>query len=662
MSNRLLAGRYELIEKIGEGGMAIVYKAKCRLLNRYVAIKILRPEFTKTEAFVENFRKESQAAAGLTHPNIVSVYDVGKEENIHYIVMELVEGKPLSEIIEEKVHLDYKEAIEITKQVASALSLAHKNQIVHRDVKPHNIMITNTGVAKLADFGIARAVTNGNVVSDATSGNKVMGSVHYISPEQARGAYVDERTDIYSLGIVMYEMLTGQVPFDGDSAVSIALKHINDTMTPPSQLMAGIPPQLEKLILKATDKYQSNRFKTADEMIEALDDIDFITKAIGKSVFIGSSEDAVSDKIDEIFGSEGEEDGEKNNGREKHGSDKEKNGKVDKKTIGIVAGAAAVLIACILGICSIMGVFGSDSGEVVVPYLTGYTFEEASLKLEEMGLQIEQGESVYSPDQEEGKITSQTPSADSEVTEGTVVTVNISLGKKDDVVPYLVGKNVDDVEAYLKEFGFELGVVTVITSTEDEGTVLSQSIQAGSTADKGTKINVEVSNGSVEVPKILGKNYKEIESELKEKGLEIGTVKVITSTEEKDTIISQSVAAGSVVESGTVIDIEVSDGEGVVVVEVPNLMGLSVDEARNKIKSCGLTVGEIQYEENEYADPDTVIHQDITPGTEVDAGTVISLVICKEVETVPDPAPSVDESDDDSADEQEEDDTQEEDE
>ena len=532
MSNRLLAGRYELIEKIGEGGMAIVYKAKCRLLNRYVAIKILRPEFTKTEAFVENFRKESQAAAGLTHPNIVSVYDVGKEGNIHYIVMELVEGKPLSEIIEEKGHLDYKEAIEITKQVASALSLAHKNQIVHRDVKPHNIMITNTGVAKLADFGIARAVTNGNVVSDATSGNKVMGSVHYISPEQARGAYVDERTDIYSLGIVMYEMLTGQVPFDGDSAVSIALKHINDTMTPPSQLMAGIPPQLEKLILKATDKYQSNRFKTADEMIEALDDIDFITKAIGKSVFIGSSEDAVSDKIDEIFGSEGEEDGEKNNGREKHGSDKEKNGKVDKKTIGIVAGAAAVLIACILGICSIMGVFGSDSGEVVVPYLTGYTFEEASLKLEEMGLQIEQGESVYSPDQEEGKITSQTPSADSEVTEGTVVTVNISLGKKDDVVPYLVGKNVDDVEAYLKEFGFELGVVTVITSTEDEGTVLSQSIQAGSTADKGTKINVEVSNGSVEVPKILGKNYKEIESELKEKGLEIGTVKVITSTEE----------------------------------------------------------------------------------------------------------------------------------
>ena len=202
MSSRLLAGRYELIEKIGEGGMAIVYKAKCRLLNRYVAIKILRPEFTKDEQFVENFRRESQAAAGLSHPNIVSVYDVGQEGNIHFIVMELVEGKTLSKLIEEKGRLDYKEAINITRQVASALSLAHKNQIVHRDIKPHNILITNTGVAKLADFGIAKAVSASTIIG---GNNKVMGSVHYFSPEQARGAYVDERSDIYSLGIVLYE-------------------------------------------------------------------------------------------------------------------------------------------------------------------------------------------------------------------------------------------------------------------------------------------------------------------------------------------------------------------------------------------------------------------------------------------------------------------------
>ena len=277
MSNRLLVGRYELIEKIGEGGMAIVYKAKDRLLNRYVAIKILRPEFVKDEKFIENFRKESQAAAGLSHPNIVNVYDVGQEGNIHFIVMELIDGKSLSQVIEEEGRLDYKEAISITKQVASALSLAHKNQIIHRDVKPHNILITSSGTAKLADFGIAMAVSKESI---AEGKEKIMGSVHYFSPEQARGAYVDERSDIYSLGIVLYEMLTGKVPFDGDNPISIALMHINDPLPPVSKEVPGIPPQLEKIIAKATDKYQTNRYASADEMIEDLDNIDFILSLI----------------------------------------------------------------------------------------------------------------------------------------------------------------------------------------------------------------------------------------------------------------------------------------------------------------------------------------------------------------------------------------------
>ena len=255
MSNRLLKGRYELIEKIGEGGMAIVYKGKDRFLNRYVAIKILRPEFIKDEKFIENFRKESQAAAGLSHPNIVNVYDVGEEGNIHFIVMELIDGKSLSQVIEEEGRLDYKEAISITKQVASALSLAHSNQIIHRDVKPHNILITSSGTAKLADFGIAMAVSKESI---AEGKEKIMGSVHYFSPEQARGAYVDERSDIYSLGIVLYEMLTGKVPFDGDNPISIALMHINDEIPPVSKEVAGIPPQLEKIIEKATDKYQTD--------------------------------------------------------------------------------------------------------------------------------------------------------------------------------------------------------------------------------------------------------------------------------------------------------------------------------------------------------------------------------------------------------------------
>ena len=283
MSNKLLAGRYELIEKIGEGGMAVVYKGKDRLLNRYVAIKILRPEYTKDEQFIENFRRESQAAAGLSHPNIVGVYDVGREGNIHYIIMELIDGKVLSDVIKEKGRLDYKEAISIIRQVASALSLAHKNQIIHRDIKPHNILITSTGVAKLADFGIAKAVSASTIVG---GNNKIMGSVHYFSPEQARGAYVDERSDIYSLGIVLYEMLTGKVPFDGDNPVSIALMHINDPMPSLTREVPGIPPQLEKIVNKATEKYQSNRYKSVDDMIRDLDDIEFIAKIMGKDAFV----------------------------------------------------------------------------------------------------------------------------------------------------------------------------------------------------------------------------------------------------------------------------------------------------------------------------------------------------------------------------------------
>ena len=206
MSSRLLSGRYELLEKIGDGGMAVVYKGKDRLLNRFIAIKILRPEFTKDATFVENFKRESQAAAGLTHPNIVGVYDVGREGNINYIVMELIEGRTLNDIIEDEAPMDYRKVIDISKQVASALKVAHKNKIIHRDVKPHNIMITNDGIVKLADFGIARAVNDATL----STGSKIVGSVHYFSPEQARGNYVDERSDIYSLGIVMYEMLTGK--------------------------------------------------------------------------------------------------------------------------------------------------------------------------------------------------------------------------------------------------------------------------------------------------------------------------------------------------------------------------------------------------------------------------------------------------------------------
>lgn len=550
MSNKLLLGRYEIIEKIGEGGMAVVYKAKDRLLNRYVAIKILRPEFVKDEQFVENFRKESQAAAGLSHPNIVNVYDVGKEGNIHFIVMELIDGKPLSQVIDEKGRLDYKEAISIARQVASALSLAHKNQIIHRDVKPHNILITSTGTAKLADFGIARAVSKASI---AEGSEKIMGSVHYFSPEQARGAYVDERSDIYSLGIVLYEMLTGKVPFDGDNPISIALMHINDPMPSVSSQVPGIPPQLEKVIEKATDKYQSNRYKTADEMIEDLDNIDFITKVMGSSIFesqLEKKDEDISDAIKEAEDVKKREDEKK---------------PVNKTKLFIIIASVIIVIAGIIGAGAMLGWFSGDNDEVEVPDFKGMTLEEAQIEAEKYGLKVEEGDQVYSPDQEEGKITSQTPGKGAKVSKGKVITVNISLGKKDGVVPNIVGMDYKEAKEYLEDFGFELGMVVKVKSTKPENTVITQSVKAGSTADKGTVIDVEVSDGKgkemKEVPYLIGKDVDTAKSEIIAAGFKVGNIYYEESDEyPKNTITSQQYKSGEELEEGTAIDIVVSKG------------------------------------------------------------------------------------------------------
>ena len=555
MSSKLLLGRYEVIEKIGEGGMSVVYKAKDRLLNRYVAIKILRPEFIKDEQFVENFRRESQAAAGLSHPNIVNVYDVGREGNIHFIVMELIEGKSLSRLIEEMGKVEYQDAISIAKQVASALSLAHKNGIIHRDVKPHNIIITPDGTAKLADFGIARTISRESL---AEGNEKIMGSVHYFSPEQARGVYVDERSDIYSLGIVLFEMLTGRVPFDGDNPISIALMHINNSVPSVSESVKGIPPQLEKVIQKATDKYQSNRYKCAEDLIEDLDNIDFITKVMGSSIFAEEVEKKSSELIEEIDNSRAAEEKET-----KHAEKKKKSSTVTK--VFIVVATIIVLAAGAIGLGSMMGWFDQDQDDIKVPSFVGMTFEQAVTKADELGLKIQKGESVYSPNQEEGVITSQSPSKNSLVGEGKVITVNISLGKKDGVVPDLEGKDYKEAKKELEKYGFELGVVIKITSTKPEDTILTQSVEAGATADKGTIIDVEVSDGKgkemKEVPMLIGKNVDDAKAEILKAGFKVGNISYEEDPQyEKNVVTSQQYIEGTEVEEGSTIDIIISKG------------------------------------------------------------------------------------------------------
>ncbi len=555
MSSRLLSGRYELLEKIGDGGMAVVYKGKDRLLNRFIAVKILRPEFTKDATFVENFKRESQAAAGLSHPNIVGVYDVGREGNINYIVMELIEGRTLNAIIEDEAPMDYRKVIDISKQVASALKVAHKNKIIHRDVKPHNIMITNDGVVKLADFGIARAVNDATL----STGSKIVGSVHYFSPEQARGNYVDERSDIYSLGIVMYEMLTGRVPFDGDNPVTVALKHINEEITPPSELVSGIPPALERCVMKATSKYQTNRYSSAEEMIEELDNIAFVTNVAGSSIFAESSDviEKRNKRIRAQVEAEVEQQAAHNN------QNKKKKDPARTKKI-IIISVMAVVVIMLLGFIGAwrMGAFSSTKE---APDLMGKTLEDAQEKAESEGFRLKQGKDIYSTEYPEGTVCLQDPEAGSEMLKNGTITVNLSKGSKEGMVPNVVGMQREDVENFLAQYGYELGNVKVETSPEKEGKVLEQDPVAGSTLDKESKINIVVSDGKGTekgtVPSVTNLSLSDAKKAINAAGFKVGNVTYDWDNNVgKGYVMYQQYQANSLLDKGTTIDIQVSSG------------------------------------------------------------------------------------------------------
>ena len=550
MSSRVLSGRYELLEKIGDGGMAVVYKGKDKLLNRFIAVKILRPEFTKDATFVENFKRESQAAAGLSHPNIVGVYDVGREGNINYIVMELIEGDTLNKIIEREAPMDYRKVIDISKQVAQALRIAHKNKIIHRDVKPHNIMITEDGVVKLADFGIARAVNDATL----STGSKIVGSVHYFSPEQARGNYVDERSDIYSLGIVMYEMLTGKVPFDGDNPVTVALKHINEEIVPPIELEPGIPPALDRCVMKATSKYQTNRYANADELIQELENISFVTTVTDGTIFESSEVKEKRNKRREEYEKEVE--------KEVEERERERKKKSRKK--------AAIIIAVILVLAAAAGGFaawkmGAFSDTMETPDLLDMTLEEATAYAEESGIRIKQGKDIYSSDYAEGRVCLQDPEPGTEMPKGGVIRINVSKGSKEGLVPNVVGMQEDEVEGFLKEHGYVLGNVKVITSPEDEGLVLEQSPVAGTSLDKESSIDIVVSDGEgvekASVPSVTRMPLEDAKKEITSAGFEVGNITYdYNESIGKGYVTYQQWQAGMMLEKGTSIDLEVSQG------------------------------------------------------------------------------------------------------
>ena len=633
--SKLLAGRYELIEKIGEGGMAVVYKAKDRLLNRYVAIKILRPEFTQDEQFLDSFKRESQAAAGLQHPNIVSIYDVGRTGNINFIVMELVDGRPLSDFIKENGHLDYKTTIDIAKQVASALAIAHKHQIIHRDVKPHNIMITSDGVAKLTDFGIARAVSKATMVADTS---KIIGSVHYFSPEQARGAYVDERSDIYSLGIVMFEMLTGRVPFDGETPVEVALKHINEDVPSPAKLVPGIPPALDKVVLKATDKYQTERYKSADEMLEALKNVEFVTQMVGDRVFAGETDNKPrrdENLVAPVISSRREDREQEmviapaNPRKPKAKSDDKK-----KKKRAIIIGVAAAAILALFGILYVSGIIGGGGKEVTVPDVKGMSYSEAKEVLEAKGLKIEKAdEPIASQKIEKGKIVSQTPSKNSKVKKGRTVRVILSAGNTELKVPDLKGLSYKEAKTLLSEMGLQISKGDEVDSDSvTEGLIASQYPSAKTKVDKGDIITVNISKGKKDavIPKLVGTTFtseSDVSATLSKYGYKLGKVSYEESYETPGTIIKQSPDAGTTAEKKTTVDIVISKAKSKAT--VPNLNGMTYDQAESALQSLGFSVGRVTEEENNGFTAGTVFKQYPAANSEYQTGSTVDIWIAK---------------------------------
>ncbi|HML38444.1 MAG TPA: Stk1 family PASTA domain-containing Ser/Thr kinase [Bacillota bacterium] len=592
MSSRILAGRYELLEKIGDGGMAVVYKARDRLLNRFVAIKILKPEFTKDLKFIENFRRESQAAASLSHSNIVNIYDVGKEGNIHYIVMELIEGQVLSDIIKNEGPMEFRRAVNIVKQIALALGFAHKNHIIHRDVKPHNILITQEGTAKITDFGIAKAVNAGTIVGNTGT---IMGSVHYFSPEQARGGYVDEKSDIYSLGIVLYELVTGKVPFDADNPVAVALMHMNDEIVPPSRLVPGVPSALEDIILKATNKYQVNRFKSANEMYDALNGMDF-EKTRALSGFDRHSNgmdativmNAVNGPSPSAYG------GEKgDNGGDMRKNDK-KDGKTKRKVKINKVKVAAIILALVCAIpvsqliLSAFDHFGAAK-EIAVPNLLGKTVEEATSELKGLNLKLEVEDQISSSEYEKGEIVSQDPNAEMTVKEGYTVTVNVSKGKaKEGTVPNVVNKTQKDAKFVLESYGYELGRVDLENSDMPKDVVIRQDPADGTEAAAGTKVNIVVSLGraveQVSMPNIMGKDVSSARSELEKAGLSIASVGYDMSTAyDINTVMWQQYEPGTMVDKGTGVNIKISTGDQPPASSRSIAMEISYDQAKNPV-------------------------------------------------------------------------------
>lgn len=584
----IIGDRYEIVEKVGSGGMADVFRAKCHRLNRFVAIKILKQEYSEDTKFVTKFRGEAQAVACISHPNIVSIYDVGEEDGMYYIVMELIEGITLKKYIEEKGKLTVKEAVGISLQIANGLDAAHRHNIIHRDIKPQNILIARDGTAKLSDFGIAKAASSNTITANA------MGSVHYISPEQARGGYSDEKSDIYSLGVTMYEMISGTLPFTGESAVAIALSHIQDDATPLAAMDATIPRGLSNIVNKCMQKKTELRYISAADLIADLKM--FLQDPSGDYGVIGS----LYENGGTIFMSKDDVNTLKNASRtgmtptEDYGApeeepeeEEESKSDVDPKlekalVFGSIAVAIIIGLVVIYMLGRFIGLWGSsggnennennkvnvtaseEPGDYVLPDFADQLKDSVIVELGNEDIKYEIEEEA-SDDVDKGNVIRTEPGAGSKVAAGSTVTLVVSTGAEQISVPETSGKTITDAITALQKQGFSVKQGDDVYSSEEVGKVAYTDPAAGKKVEKGATITIYPSKGEetkfTKVPNLIGKTRSEAKAALKAAGLVYGNETKNYSSTQKNRVCVQSVASGKQVEEGTTVDVTLSLGE-----------------------------------------------------------------------------------------------------
>lgn len=599
----ILAGRYEILEHIGSGGMADVYKARCHKLNRYVAIKVLRREYCDNESFVRKFTVEAQSTAGLIHPNIVNIYDAGNEEGIHYIVMELAEGMTLKRYIRRYGRLSARETVDFAIQIASGLQAAHEHHIIHRDIKPQNILVSDSGTIKVTDFGIARAATGDDTISSSA-----MGSVRYLSPEQARGGYADERSDIYSLGITIYEMATGKVPFDGENTVAIALMHLRDEITPPRCYFPDIPSSLEKIILKCTMKQPEQRYQSAAELILDLQKVFlspdgnyvYVNPLVDDSPTIQRNTEDIEKIRKSLTGTERKRDVEKNRSRaeEDYKDDASMNPKLEKLIL-VITIVFGVLVACIVFylVGNSLHLFRTSSNKGTTQAAVETTTEAPK-------------EATTASKPEETKYTKM-PNLIG-LTKNAAEDEMKALGLKADFA-YEDGSSSADSDLIVKKQQYNKGDAVAIDSTVKITLGKKDSADATTTAEK------------VEVPAMVNYTEKKAEKELTKAGLKVKKAYATSDTVKEGYVIKQSPKGGTIVNKGFAVTITISKGVGKTT--VPSLIGVSQSVAERELNQVGLKLGTVSYDYSGEVGVGDVISQGIESGTSVDKGTKVSIVL-----------------------------------